>query len=257
MNNNNLKKIYNSVYGKKGEEKFFSKFKGKLDKSGVDEEIKNIIKWKNKKVLDFGCGTGKTSFLLARSGANVHGLDYSKEAIKLAKKRFQHRRLSFREGDLRDIDGYYDVIISLGTLEHMDNPSHALRVFRRCLSPDGRIIITCPNWTNTRGFILMTLYHLFDSKITLTDIHYFTPQLMGGIAQRAGLKIEKWWTINNSLGNYQKMLEDLERRLPKVLKKKNDPVRIKRLIAWLKQIQDLDFNSKHSGGTAIYALKNK
>jgi 2-polyprenyl-3-methyl-5-hydroxy-6-metoxy-1,4-benzoquinol methylase len=257
MNNDDLKNIYNSVYGDQEEEKFFSKFKGKIDKSGVNEEIKNIVKWKNKKVLDFGCGTGKTSFLLACSGAKVHGLDYSDEAIKLARKRFQHERLSFQEGNLRKINGYYDIIISLGTLEHMDDPSYALKIFKEHLFSNGKIIITCPNCTNTRGFILMTLYYLFNLKITLTDIHYFTPQLIDKIAQGIGLKIEKWWTINYSLGNNQKMIEDLKKRLPKILKKKNDTMKIKKLIAWLKQIQDLDFNSKHSGGTAIYILENK
>ena len=67
--------------------------------------------------------------------------------------------------------------------------------------------------------------------------------------------MEKWWTFNYSFGNHKDMLEDLKKRLPKVLKKKSEIRRIKKLIAWLEQIQDLDFPSRHSGGTAIYILK--
>jgi len=257
MQNKDLKKIYNNVYKKIGEKKFFSKFKSGIDQSGIEGEVKKACKWRNKKVLDFGCGTGRTAFLISSLGAEVHGLDYSKEAIRLAKKNFQSPKLHFRIGSLKDIKDKYDVIISLGTLEHMDKPLQTLRVFKKHLNKKGRIIITCPNWTNIRGFILMTLYQLFDFRITLTDIHYFTPKDIENLAQKAGLKFEKWWSFNYSLGNYQWMLNDLRRRLPKVLKKERYRKQIKKLLVWLEKTQDLNFYSKHSGSTALYILKNK
>ncbi len=80
-----LTNFYNSVY-KKGEEKHYTH----LSTTGtVTEETNEILKevnWKSKKVLDVGCGTGFFAYQSAKKGANVFAIDFSKEAIEVAKK---------------------------------------------------------------------------------------------------------------------------------------------------------------------------
>ena len=66
--------------------------------------------------------------------------------------------------DVFDLKGKFDVIVSIGTLEHTDDPFTTLKFLKRHLSKNGKIIITTPNWTNPRGYMLMTLLHLFDAK---------------------------------------------------------------------------------------------
>jgi SAM-dependent methyltransferase len=51
-----------------------------------DRIIKLIKDIKGKKVIDLGCGTGRISKILSKRGAEVYGIDISKEMINIAKK---------------------------------------------------------------------------------------------------------------------------------------------------------------------------
>ena len=103
------------------------------------------------------------------------GIDYAPEAIVIAKNIHKHPNLRFDALNVRQIKEKFDVIVSIGTLEHMDEPYKILKKFKSQLNPHGKIIVTTPNWTNPRGYVLMTLLHLFNAPITLADLHYFTP----------------------------------------------------------------------------------
>ena len=220
-----------------------------------------MIDWKGKKVLDVGCGTGKLLFLIAKKGAQCSGVDFSKQAIKIANEKFKHPNLSFKELDASEkISGKYDVIISIGTLEHQDNPLSSLKLFKKHLNIKGKIIITCPNWTNPRGYILMTLYYIFNSPITLADLHYLTPKNFENWAKLLKMNI-KWKTFDKSWAHGKIMIEDLTKRLPKVLddtklnyKRKN----IQNFMKWLNDnALSLDNDTPISGATGMYIFSKK
>ena len=113
-------------------------------------EIIKEISWKNKSVLDVGCGTG---LLTLRSKTSLCEAD---EAIDIANKTHVHRNLEFKKMSASHVKGKYDVIVSIGTLEHMDKPFNMLKNLKKHLNKNGKIIVTTPNWTNPRGYILMT-----------------------------------------------------------------------------------------------------
>src|SRR3989344_1927252 len=168
MKNKSLKKIYNKIYAK-GERKHYSSILFSGDRVPLAKrEVLKEINWRGKNVLDAGCGTGEIAFLIAKDGAKkVLGIDYSKEAILEAKKLHSRPNLSYECADLRKIKGKFDIIVSLGTLEHLDDPFSALKNLRAKLNPGGHLIITCPNWTNPRGYILMALLYLYRAKMIL------------------------------------------------------------------------------------------
>ena len=93
--NKKLKKFYEQVY-KKGEEKHYTSFVTTGTPSAESSEVLKIISWKNKHVLDVGCGTGLFSYMAAKKGANVIGIDYSKEAITVAQKSHSHPNLLYQ-----------------------------------------------------------------------------------------------------------------------------------------------------------------
>jgi len=73
-----------------------------------------------KSVLDLGCGTGQHDFRFVKSGYFVHGIDYSKTMLDLAKKLFLlyptlKDSLKFSLGDVRsvELDKKFDVVTSL------------------------------------------------------------------------------------------------------------------------------------------------
>ena len=251
--NQELKKFYDGVF-KKGEEKIFTT---------VTEEIDEILKeldWKSKKVIDVGCGTGLFAYKAAKKGANVLGIDFSDEAIKIAQKKFKNPNLRYEKIDASKIKNKYDVIVSIGTLEHMDNPLQTLKLFKKHLNPNGKIIVTSPNWTNPRGYVLMTLWFLFNAPITLADLHYQTP--IDFIKYSDSLKMKlKWRTIDESWAHGDILIRDFQRRLPNVLSDANlpnTPKNIKNLIKWL-EANVLPFKNtlSQSGATGLYVFSKK
>ena len=83
--NKDLVNFYQKVY-QKGEKKHYTDFVTKNKISSEPSEILKELSWKNKKVLDVGCGTGYFTYHAAKKGANVLGIDYAEEGINIAKK---------------------------------------------------------------------------------------------------------------------------------------------------------------------------
>jgi len=257
--NKNLKKFYDKVY-KKGERRHFTTLATTGSVTEETNEVLRELSWKSKKVLDVGCGTGFFAYNAAKKGADVLGIDFSEEAIDIAQKKYSHPNLRYEHMDVNKINDKFDVIVSIGTLEHMDNPLQILKLFKKYLSPKGKIIVTSPNWTNPRGYVLMTLWFLFNAPITLADLHYQTPVDFTNYANKLKMKL-KWRTIDKSWAHGDILIHDFKRRLPNVLrdaKLPNDPKNIKNLIVWLKEnVIHFENSLPQSGATGLYVFSKK
>lgn len=259
MQNKDLASFYNSVY-KKGEKGHYTSLLLSGDKvpPAKAEVIKEIL-WKGKTVLDAGCGTGELAYLIAKKGAKrVIGVDYSQEAILVAKKTYQLANLEFVCSDIAYIKGTFDVITTLGTIEHTDDPLGVLKQLKKMLKPGGSLIVTCPNWINPRGYMLLTLKHLFDAKITLADIHFITPIEMQDWAKKLGMKLS-WKTVEHEWAHGKKCITDFERRLPNVARDSALHTDIKKIlhhINWLEiHMVPIEKNTKYGGAVGVYYLK--
>ena len=93
--------------------------------------IRECGKLAGKKVLDVGCGSGRVSFMLAKEGANVTGVDYSENMLNLAKNYQTKHGISnvkFVHGDLEQFspDEKFDISIALGVVDYVDNAEEFL-----------------------------------------------------------------------------------------------------------------------------------
>ncbi|MBI1975621.1 MAG: class I SAM-dependent methyltransferase [Candidatus Vogelbacteria bacterium] len=257
--NKDLKAFYDGVYAG-GESKHYTKLlfadtKVTLEKIGILDELN----WKGKTVLDVGCGTGELAYHIAGRGAKkVVGIDFSPEAIKVAKHLYNRPNLSFDCVDVHAMKGSFDVVLAVGTLEHADDPFRMLSLFKKLVRKGGSIIVTSPNWLNPRGYILMTLRLLFDAPITLADLHYLTPVEYEAWATRLGMELS-WKTIDQSWSLGNRLLQDLERRIPNVLCDAGlprDPARIQKFIRWVEEhIVTVEREQPHTGATGLYHFK--
>lgn len=253
-NNKELKKVYDKIFTK-GYDQVYTSF---LVNNKPTEEVNEVLssaKWKGKKVLDFGCGTSDFAYRAACEGATVTAVDYSKKAIDQASETYTHENVTFQVGDIDGLTGKYDIIVSIGVLEHMDDPLEVLKIMKKRLTPKGKIIITGPNWSNPRGYVLLTLWHLFKAPITLADLHYFTFKDFEAFAKKTSLKL-KWRTFDYSWGHGDVMVADLRKRLPNVLrdaKLPNSALNVKKLVDWLEDhVAQVDNELPHSGALGIY-----
>lgn len=103
-----------------------------------------------KTVLDYGCGLGDNTVLLASRGANVVGVDISPELIELAEKRMRQHDLAdkseFRIGSAHELpfaDESVDVVFGMAILHHLDLKTSSAEVFR-ILKPAARAIFLEP-----------------------------------------------------------------------------------------------------------------
>jgi len=104
------------------------------------------VKRKDIKILDLGCGTGAGIWYLAREGFSTFGIDGSKTAISIARKRIQKENLEahLRVGDLIRLnypDGFFDGIVDIAAIQHNKTRSQRMilnEVFR-VLKPNGKI----------------------------------------------------------------------------------------------------------------------
>jgi len=253
--NKELETFYQSVY-LKGEKKHFTPFVTKGTTSTEAKEVIKEMKWKGKRVLDVGCGTGNFANEVSKKGAKyVLGIDYAEEAIKIAEKNNKKKNLKFKKLDVKELNEKFDVIVSIGTIEHMDEPIKIIKKLKSCLNKNGKIILTTPNWTNPRGYVLMTLYFLFNAPITLADLHYLTPNEHLKMAKKLNMKL-KWRTIEASWGNGKIMIKDFEKRIPNILKdmnKKIDKKQIKLFLKWLKDnVSDMNNSLPQNGAIGLY-----
>lgn len=110
--------------------------------------IKNEIKGKN--ILDAGCGTGHLTLELLQEGFNVVATDYSEELVDFAKDMLNQAGFSsdIFQLDLCDNETlkkeYFDTIICLDVIEHIDKDVLALQNLTSALKPGGILIISVP-----------------------------------------------------------------------------------------------------------------
>ncbi len=100
-------------------------------------------------VLDVACGEGYGSYLLKMWGAKqIEAVDIDSEAIEKASIMFSNENINYMCQNAEKLpyaDNSFDLIVSLETIEHLDNPDKFLLELRRVIKPDGTIILSCPN----------------------------------------------------------------------------------------------------------------
>jgi len=99
-------------------------------------------------VVEAGCGWGGLSRFMARHyGVTVKAYNISHEQIVFARSKALQEGLAdkveYIEDDYRNIQGNFDVFVSVGMLEHVGNQGYATlgEVVNRCLKPDGRGLV--------------------------------------------------------------------------------------------------------------------
>ena len=100
------------------------------------------------RVVEAGCGWGGLARFMAREyGAHVTAYNISHEQINYARQKALEEKLTdkvdFVEDDYRNIEGHYDVFVSVGMLEHIgiDNYRALGEVINRVLDKEGMGLI--------------------------------------------------------------------------------------------------------------------
>lgn len=112
------------------------------------------ISFLNKKdiVLDLGCGPGQSSIKASRAAKKIVAVDIDPALIRFAKESAQDlkiKNLTFEtanlEKKLKYKKNYFDKIIFLDVLEHLNNRDLILKEIHRILKKGGLLLLGVPN----------------------------------------------------------------------------------------------------------------
>jgi ubiquinone/menaquinone biosynthesis C-methylase UbiE len=102
-------------------------------------------------VLDLGCGDGTTAVPLARTGADVTGIDIARNLVDAGNKRAATEgltKLKFHEGDACNLEGVaddtFDLTVSVFGAMFAPKPFDVAKEMVRVTKPGGRIVMG--NW---------------------------------------------------------------------------------------------------------------
>lgn len=118
-----------------------------------------------RRLLDVACGVGVLPNKAAKLGLKAHGVDLSEEAIHTA---LTEGSAGFVVGNGESLPyptGYFDYIMSIGSLEHYLDPFLGACEMARVMAPDGKACILLPNLYS----ILGTVYNALKYGRTVGD----------------------------------------------------------------------------------------
>ncbi len=110
----------------------------------IRAELDRLVLPAGARVLDAGCGSGRTLQELADYGAEVHGIELDPEAAEVARARGDGEVRNGRLEELPYEDAWFDLITCLDVIEHTPDDRVALRELRRVCRAGGWLLVTVP-----------------------------------------------------------------------------------------------------------------
>lgn len=174
----NLSNEGKKTYAEWQYEKGIDTIKFYLKYTDVDEMFKDKV------VLDIGCGAGgKTIFYASKGVKKIIGVEilekYKKEAENLAKNYNMGDKFEFVCADASKTpfkDETFDTIIMNDAMEHVDEPELVLEECYRILKKSGKLYLNFPPYNHPYGAHLsdaigMPWVHVFFSEKTLVETY--------------------------------------------------------------------------------------
>ena len=269
-----LKEIYDKIY-EEGKETFHT-FSLDLIYSEVYKVRKTHLS--NRKILDLGCGDGDflKRFVTLESPKELHGYDFSEVGIGKCKIIDEttpdtikniYRNISLEDlkfeilNDVCEELNYFDIITSIGVIEHLENPEILFYLADKLLTKDGMFVLEHPNFLNIRGVIWKTLEIFLGAEMSKTDKHTIMPDRVFSYMEKYNFECERIITFDHNRGLYDRMVEDLSKRIKLALADKVENVeeKVKSFLDYLQFIthEKVFIPSPANGAECIWVFRRK
>jgi len=156
-------------------------------------EVAEFISGTGNRILDIGCGEGRTGAYLKQIGkaSEVHGVELMPEIAQRARVRLD----SVLCGNLESMElpfagASFDAIIATEVLEHLIDPGALLRRLRPLLRPGGVMAVSTPNMRHIRviyGLMVRGDWRYEDSgPLDRTHLRFFTRKSLRRLLDESG-----------------------------------------------------------------------
>ena len=192
---------------KEKQEKDWGKMADKFDETAryvvgeaINEEISERLS--NEKnmgsVIEFGCGTGYFTKVIAKNAKHVIATDISDDMLEMAIKRLKdYKNVSFQKADCKATnfsDNEFDTVFMANLLHVIKNPSCALEESYRILKPGGLLIAVDLTGYGMKFFDKMKMGFRYLRKVGMPPKgakNNLFPVDLESLAEDAGVKVEE------------------------------------------------------------------
>ena len=179
-----------------------------------------------RRIVDFGCGSGANTALLAGRGAHVWGIDISEDLLRLGRRRLavsgHAGGATFIAGSAHDLpfpDASIDVVFGMAILHHLDLDLVSREV-RRVLKPGGRAIFKEPvrNSAIIRFVRKLIPYRApdispYERPLTDAELQRFASGFSSCSVRAFGLPHVQAGMVLPGIRNYWKALYEIDRAI--------------------------------------------
>lgn len=152
------------------------------------------------RVLDVGCGGGLLAEAMAQRGAEVTGIDMSRESLAVARLHLLDGptlKVDYREMAAEDLasqcPGYFDLVTCMELLEHVPDPASLVLACARLARPGGSVFFSTINRT-ARSFATAIVGAEYLSGLVPRGTHRYSqlirPSELDAWGRKAGLTLQ-------------------------------------------------------------------
>ena len=159
----------------------------------VARGLRELLRDASGQVLEVGCAPGRwLAFISKEFGLGVSGIEYTADGVAATRRNLE--LLGVRNADIREADFLtaapspkYDVVLSLGFVEHFTDVEAVMRKHAAWARPGGLIIVGVPNFRGVHGWLQRGLDPevLARHNLTIMDV-----DKLAAIGRSAGLVTE-------------------------------------------------------------------
>jgi 2-polyprenyl-3-methyl-5-hydroxy-6-metoxy-1,4-benzoquinol methylase len=146
-----------------------------------------------RRVLDFGCGTGAATGVLAAAGHQVVGVDVSASGLMLARRSVPGAGFALigSETVIPLASGSVDACFCTEVIEHLLDVEGFLGEVHRVLRAHGTFLLTTPYHGWLKNLLIVTLAFERHFDVRGQHIRFFSPASLTECLQAAGFRVEQ------------------------------------------------------------------
>jgi SAM-dependent methyltransferase len=163
----------------------------------------------NNRILDVGCGVGRFPGIAKERGWNVYGTELTDRAVEMCAR----KGITMHKGKLDPANygpDFFDVVTSVETIEHINNPVEDANNMAAVLRPRGLLYVTTPNFNSLSRRLLRGRWNIIEYPEHLC---YYTPKTITALLRGCGFERVEVRTTGVSLTRWKTSLKMSDEKL--------------------------------------------